>query len=202
MMSDRSAVMVLSDSADQIRFHGKWVVMSTTSVRNRPDIDRLPVYRRPEWTRVVETGRSNTWGHGAVRHPSAAQMERRRIRGACEERPFDAGSRARRIRRRMSSVLGSPGVTLVSLASLVVMLAASPVLTGPDEEAVTPARTATVTVGDNTSLADIAREHVPGASVGDAVARIASLNDLSEFGADGGQGTDAGATRQVVIPVY
>lgn len=176
--------------------------MSTISVRNPRGVNRRPVYRRPEWTRVVETGRSNTWGHGAVRHPSAAQVERRRFRATGEERPFETGSRARRVRRRMSSVLGSPGVTLVSLASLVVMLAASPVLTGPNEEAVTPARTATVTVGDNASLADIAREHVPGASVGDAVARIASLNDIDKIGADDGHHAGAESTRQVVIPVY
>jgi hypothetical protein len=179
--------------------------MSTIPVHHRRDAVRRPVYRRPEWAQVCETSGSNTWGDGAARRPSPVQAARRLSRSRSKERPFDNWSRGARLRRRASSVLGSPGVTLVSLASVVVMIAASPVLTGTDEGVVTPTTTATVTVDEGASLSDIAREHVPGAPVGDAVARISSLNGITGAGdlgpRDLGQ-SDGSTTRQVIVPVY
>ncbi|MEJ6548303.1 hypothetical protein PQI66_01940 [Corynebacterium sp. USCH3] len=175
--------------------------MSTTSVRRRSVVHR-PVYRRPQWSAVDEASRSNTWGHGATRHPSAVQVARRAHSQGREERPFESVPRRLRMRRRMSSVVGSPGVTLLSLASLVLMLAASPALTDHAVEPVTPSGTATVTVDDSATLADIARQHVPGASVGDAVARIASLNDVTGIGDASGRPSGVPSTRDVVVPVY
>jgi hypothetical protein len=93
----------------------------------------------------------------------------------------------------------------VSLVSVVVMIAASPVLTSTDEGVVTPTTTATVTVDEGESLADIAREHVPGAPVGDTVARISSLNGITGTGDLSANDRDhpgAPATRQVIVPVY
>ncbi len=179
--------------------------MSTMSVQDRRDVVRRPIYRRPEWTQVSGAGGSNTWGYGVARRPSAVQVSRVRERNTARERPFDLPSRRERFRRRAASVIVSPGVTLVALSSLVVMLAVSPVLTGTEEGVTTPVTTATVTVGEGESLADIAREHVPGVSVGDAVARISSLNDTSDLGevpVDGGDRTAGQGTRQVVVPVY
>lgn len=99
-------------------------------------------------------------------------------------------------------VVGSPGMTVLSLAALVTFLAISPAVTGQQEDTVTPTGTTTVTVSDGQSLAEIAEQHVHGASVGDAVARIASLNDVSDMGGHWTDEGSQGSTRDVVVPVY
>lgn len=176
--------------------------MSTMSVESRRSGLRRPVYRRPEWSGSEMDGFSNTWGEGSVRTPSVVQRQRYLRQGRIAERPFEPTSRYARMRRRASMVVGSPGMTVLSLATLVAFLAVSPAVTGPQEDTVTPTGTTTVTVSEGQSLAEIAEQHVHGASVGDAVARIASLNDVSELGGDGDHGDSRVSNRDVVIPVY
>lgn len=95
-------------------------------------------------------------------------------------------------------VMTSPGVSVVSIAAMVLLFAVAPTVTSQPDGPVTPSGSTTVTVPADASLSDVARDHVPGAPVGDAVARIASMNDVSTIGA----GDDDEATRTLTVPVY
>lgn len=176
----------------------KEVVMTTVASPRSRTITRQPLHVRPDWADTTLEPRSNTWGSGSVRVPASADRARRSRIAKSVERPFDAAPIWTRIMRRASLVIGSPGATLVALGMIAVMLGVSPAVGGGTEQTPTPAGTTVVTVGGDQSLSDIARQHVPDVPVGDAVARIASLNDVSDFGSEG----DAATSHEVVLPVY
>lgn len=172
--------------------------MSIVSTQDRQHTVLRPTYRRPEWRDLPSRRGSNTWGYGEVRMPSVAGRERLRRSAHRTERSFDGSDRSSRARRRLAMVVGSPGVTLVSLVAVVLFMAAAPSMSSGQEAALTPSGTTTVTVGDGQSLVDVARSHVPGVPVGDAVAEIAALNDIDAVG-----GPDAQQfPDELVVPVY
>lgn len=196
--------MMRSVAGVPVSSNGKKVVMSTVSVETRQATLRRPLYRRPEWDGGNVPAGSNTWGHGAVRTRIRRRSVGGSVYGVSRERSFDHGGTLSNIRRRAAMVVSSPGASVVSIAAMVVLLAIAPSVTAPDEDPVTPASSTTVTVQSDASLADVARDHVPDAPVGDAVARIASMNDVSGIGegAGAGDGTASGSTRTLTVPVY
>lgn len=181
--------------------------MSTTVIRDRSVVDARPVYRRPDWRQehpLSGSSRaplSNTWGSGSVRTPTRADRGRRERIAASVERPFDDFGRWTRCWRRAAMVIGSPGASLVALGVCAVLLGAAPVMAASDQDGAdpeTPSGTTVVSVSTDESLSDIARTHAPEAPVGDVVARIASMNDISGMG----QEADATERRDMVVPVY
>lgn len=95
-------------------------------------------------------------------------------------------------------IVGSPGVTLVTLGLVALFMGAAPVMSSGEVDSVSPTGTQSVSVDGGQSLHDIARTHVPEVPVGDAVADIAALNS-GAGGIDDVRGVPSG---ELTVPVY